>query len=213
MSKVQTRVGAAAAARLAYFLKRLSLDLVGIARATKGDVAPTEENYAKYFGDDRHVFVHRQFQERALTRFSDASSGRVSYYTHYARSHITDRRFLYWVLLREGRSWPIVRYLCRRTPRDLNTAFIAGLEGKEERSASRTSSWPYSRANMEKRRRSNSLGNAVVISRWRCRRDEWGGQSLLSILNSHLRKQLCRRSLNDRVELVSIVSSDPSLTP
>jgi hypothetical protein len=36
MSKVQTRAGAAA--RLAYFLWRLSLDLFGIARATKGDV-------------------------------------------------------------------------------------------------------------------------------------------------------------------------------
>jgi len=38
MSKVQTRAGAAAAARLAYFLRRLSFDLVGIAGATKGDV-------------------------------------------------------------------------------------------------------------------------------------------------------------------------------
>jgi hypothetical protein len=35
MSKVQTRAEAAAAARLAHFLKRLSLDLLGIAGDTK----------------------------------------------------------------------------------------------------------------------------------------------------------------------------------
>jgi len=40
MSKVQTRAGAAAAARLAYFLRRLSLDLVGIARGARGGVTP-----------------------------------------------------------------------------------------------------------------------------------------------------------------------------
>jgi hypothetical protein len=52
MSKVQTRAGAAAAARLAYFLKRLSVDLVGIARARKGDVIPApEKNVAKSYGD------------------------------------------------------------------------------------------------------------------------------------------------------------------
>jgi hypothetical protein len=47
MSKVQTRAGAAAAARLAYFLKRLSVDLVGIARATKGDVTPAGEKFCE----------------------------------------------------------------------------------------------------------------------------------------------------------------------
>src|SRR5437899_47118 len=51
MSKVQTRVGAAAAARLAYFLRRLSLDLVGIARVTKGDVTLAEEKFAKSCGN------------------------------------------------------------------------------------------------------------------------------------------------------------------
>ena len=47
MSKVQTRAGAASAARLAYFLGRLSLDLVGIARATKGDVTPAGEKFCE----------------------------------------------------------------------------------------------------------------------------------------------------------------------
>jgi len=45
MSKVQTRAGAAAAVGLAYFLTRLSLDLVGIARAAKGDVTPVGEKF------------------------------------------------------------------------------------------------------------------------------------------------------------------------
>ena len=45
MSKVQTRAGAAAAAGLAYFLRRLSLDLVRIARATKGEVTSAEEQF------------------------------------------------------------------------------------------------------------------------------------------------------------------------
>jgi hypothetical protein len=43
MSKVQTRAGAAAAARLTYFFWRLSVDLVGIARTTKGDVTLLKE--------------------------------------------------------------------------------------------------------------------------------------------------------------------------
>jgi hypothetical protein len=48
MSKVQTRGrAAAAAARLAYFLKRLSVDLVRIARATKGDVTPGGEKFCE----------------------------------------------------------------------------------------------------------------------------------------------------------------------
>jgi hypothetical protein len=47
MSKVQTRAEAAVAARLAYFLRRLSLDLVGIARATKGDVTPAGEKFCE----------------------------------------------------------------------------------------------------------------------------------------------------------------------
>jgi hypothetical protein len=38
---------AAAAARLAYFLKRLWVDLVGIARATKGDVTPAGEKFCE----------------------------------------------------------------------------------------------------------------------------------------------------------------------
>jgi hypothetical protein len=32
---------------LAYFLRRLSLDLVGIARATKGDVTPAGEKFCE----------------------------------------------------------------------------------------------------------------------------------------------------------------------
>jgi hypothetical protein len=47
MSKVQTRAGAAAAAKLAYFLRRLSLDLVGIARATNGDVTLAGEKFCQ----------------------------------------------------------------------------------------------------------------------------------------------------------------------
>jgi hypothetical protein len=47
MSKVQIRAGAAAAARLAYFLRRLPLDLVGIASATNGDVTPTGEDFCE----------------------------------------------------------------------------------------------------------------------------------------------------------------------
>jgi hypothetical protein len=47
MSKVQTRAAAAAAATLASFLRRLSLDLVGIARATKGDVTPGGEKFCE----------------------------------------------------------------------------------------------------------------------------------------------------------------------
>ena len=38
---------AAAAARLAYFLRRLSLDLVGITRATEGDVTPAGEKFCE----------------------------------------------------------------------------------------------------------------------------------------------------------------------
>jgi hypothetical protein len=44
MSKIQIR---AAAARLAYFLRRLSLDLVGIARATKGDMTSAGEEFCE----------------------------------------------------------------------------------------------------------------------------------------------------------------------
>jgi hypothetical protein len=51
MSKVQTRAGAEVAARLAYFLRRLSLDLVGITRATEGNVTPAGENFAKSRGN------------------------------------------------------------------------------------------------------------------------------------------------------------------
>jgi hypothetical protein len=51
MSKVQTRAGAAAAAGLAYFLRRLSLDLVGIARAAKGEGTAAGEKFSKYCGD------------------------------------------------------------------------------------------------------------------------------------------------------------------
>jgi len=51
MSKVQSRAGAAVAARLAYFFWRLSLDLVGIARAAKGDVTPSQKNFTKSCGD------------------------------------------------------------------------------------------------------------------------------------------------------------------
>jgi hypothetical protein len=47
MSKAQTRSGTAAAARLAYFLRRLSLDLVGIARATNGDMTPAGEKFCE----------------------------------------------------------------------------------------------------------------------------------------------------------------------
>jgi hypothetical protein len=47
MSKVQFEQGPRRAARLAYFLRRLSLDLVGIARATNGDVTLLEKNFAK----------------------------------------------------------------------------------------------------------------------------------------------------------------------
>jgi hypothetical protein len=47
MSKVQTRAGAAAAARLAYFLRRLSLDLVGIAGARKGDGTPAGKTFCE----------------------------------------------------------------------------------------------------------------------------------------------------------------------
>jgi len=47
MSKVQTRAGAAAAARLACFLRRLSLDLVGIARAAKGEVTSAAEKFCE----------------------------------------------------------------------------------------------------------------------------------------------------------------------
>src|SRR5258708_29036775 len=38
---------AAAAASLAYFLRRLSLNLVGIARAAKGDVTPAGEEFCE----------------------------------------------------------------------------------------------------------------------------------------------------------------------
>jgi len=38
---------AAAAARLAYLLKRLSVDLVGIARGTMGDVTPAGERFCE----------------------------------------------------------------------------------------------------------------------------------------------------------------------
>ena len=51
MSKVQTRAGAAAAARLAYFLGRLSLDLVGIARGARGGVTPDREKFPKSSGN------------------------------------------------------------------------------------------------------------------------------------------------------------------
>jgi hypothetical protein len=58
MSKVQIRAGAAAAARLAYFLKRLSVDLVGIARATKGDVTPSGEKFLRNpAAIDQHLFA------------------------------------------------------------------------------------------------------------------------------------------------------------
>jgi hypothetical protein len=50
MSKVQTRAAVTAAARLAYFLRRLSLDLVGIARAAKGDVTPAGEKFCESCG-------------------------------------------------------------------------------------------------------------------------------------------------------------------
>jgi len=56
MSKVQTRAGAAAAARLAYFVRHLSVDLVGIARATKGDVTPAGEKFREILRQfDRHL--------------------------------------------------------------------------------------------------------------------------------------------------------------
>jgi len=43
--------GAAAARRLAYFLTRLSVDLVGIVRATKGEMTSAgEKNFAKSCG-------------------------------------------------------------------------------------------------------------------------------------------------------------------
>jgi hypothetical protein len=44
MSKVQTLAEAAASARLAHFLKRLSLDLVSIARC---DITPAREKFCE----------------------------------------------------------------------------------------------------------------------------------------------------------------------
>jgi hypothetical protein len=51
MSKVQTQGRAAAAARLTYFLRRLSLELVGIGRATKDEETPAGEKFAKSCGN------------------------------------------------------------------------------------------------------------------------------------------------------------------
>jgi hypothetical protein len=46
MSKVQTGAGAAAATMFAYFLRRSSLDLVGIVRITNDDVTPLKAAFA-----------------------------------------------------------------------------------------------------------------------------------------------------------------------
>jgi hypothetical protein len=58
MSKVQFEQEPRQAARLAYFLKRLSVDLVGIARATKGDVTPSGEKFLRNpAAIDQHLFA------------------------------------------------------------------------------------------------------------------------------------------------------------
>ena len=50
--------------RLAYFLRRLSLDLVGIARATKGEGTLAGEKFCENLAAiDRHLFPHHQCQK------------------------------------------------------------------------------------------------------------------------------------------------------
>jgi predicted dithiol-disulfide oxidoreductase (DUF899 family) len=59
MSKGQTRAGAAATARLAYFLRHLSLDLVGIARATKGEMTSAGEKFCEILRQTREKQMNR----------------------------------------------------------------------------------------------------------------------------------------------------------
>jgi len=82
MSKGQTRAGPRRVARLAYFLKRLSLDLVGVARAIKGDVTPARGKSANLAAIDGHLFTHHQCQ-KVTTEFNlpillDSSDHRIS---------------------------------------------------------------------------------------------------------------------------------------
>jgi hypothetical protein len=78
MSKVQTRAEAAAAARLAYFLRRLSLDLVGIARATKGNVTPAGEKSCEILRQltgSRSRITSVKSEDWACPVFSDSEEG------------------------------------------------------------------------------------------------------------------------------------------